>query len=108
MLSNDDLAQMTADLVKVRDDRDESLAFRRGDTTLAAQTVRIVRAGSAARDRVGAESSEQRVRVLVLGPVGLDVAVGDRFNDGEGTLYRVSFVRPNRTVDTVAEAEAVA
>ncbi|MFP4344247.1 MAG: hypothetical protein ACLFU8_06115 [Anaerolineales bacterium] len=108
MLSSDDLAQMTADLTKVRDDRDESLAFRRGDTTLDAQTVRIVRAGTAARDQVGAESSEQRARVLVLGPTDLDVAVGDRFNDGGGTLYRVTFVRPNRTVETVAEAEAVA
>lgn len=107
MIFADDLTQMAADLAKVRDDNDESIAFRRGDETLDAQTVRVVRAGTSGRDSVGAESSERRARMLVLGAADLDVTVGDRFNDGNGTLYRVTFVRPNRTIETVAEAEAV-
>jgi len=44
---------------------------------------------------------------VVVGGVGFNVRPGDRFNDANGVLYRVTFVRPNRLVMVVAEAEAV-
>jgi hypothetical protein len=43
----------------------------------------------------------------VAGGVDFDVQPGDRFTDGSGVLYRVTFVRPNRDAAMTAEAEAV-
>jgi hypothetical protein len=56
-------------------------------------------------DSQGAEQPEQAV--LVVGATDLDIQSGDRFNDEHGVLYQVAYVRPNRQVQTVAEAEAV-
>lgn len=106
MISADDLAQMQADFGEIREDNDVSLVFRRGETTLPAQTVRIARSGGRGAFRSGQASEETRGQVIVAGETGLDVQVGDRFSYS-GILYRVDFIRPNRTVDTVAEAEAV-
>lgn len=106
VLSSGDRSQMQSDLAGVRSDNEVSLAFRRGETTLTAQTVRIARSGGRGSSRSGDAAQETRGQVIVAGPTGLDVQVGDRFTHA-GNLYRVTFVRPNRTVDTVAEAEVV-
>lgn len=108
LLDDNDLAQMRADLVEVRGDREISIAIRRGDTTLTAQPVRIAGAGSAqGQEKDAAGSQEARGRVLVLGGIAFDIQPGDRFNDDNGVLYTVVFVRPNRAAAVVAEAEAV-
>lgn len=106
MISADDLAQMQSDFGDVRADNDVSLVIRRDGTTLPAQTVRIARSGGRGSFRSGQASEETRGQVIVAGEPSLDVQVGDRFTYS-GVLYRVTFVRPNRTVDTVAEAEVV-
>lgn len=105
MLTSDDLSQMRADLLSVRDDNDVSIVIRRGETTLAAQTVRGARTGSGG-PRSSPGGQEARGGVVVLGSTGLDIQSGDRFTIG-GVLYRVIFIRPNRTVATMAECEAV-
>ncbi|MCL4295680.1 MAG: hypothetical protein KJ077_08130 [Anaerolineae bacterium] len=108
LLNSDDLAQMRSDLAEVRGDRETSIVIRRGSTTLAAQPVRIAGAGSAqGREADGDASQEVRGRVVVLGGITLDIQPGDRFNDENGVLYVVSFVRPNRSAAVIAEAEAV-
>jgi hypothetical protein len=107
MLNADDLARMQADLTAVRQDRPAAVVIRRGQTTLAAQTVRIARQGGQANPRDSAGGKEVRGKVVVLGGVDFDVQPEDRFNDAGGTLYRVTYVRPNRLVAVVAEAEAV-
>lgn len=107
VLSSGDWAQMVGDLVEVRGDREEDVVIRRGDVELAAQAVRVARAGGGGRVLGSGTAEESRGRVVVLGSVSFDVQPGDRFNDGEGTLYRVVLVRPNRGVGVVAEAEVV-
>jgi hypothetical protein len=106
VISSDDLAQMQNDLADMRADNSVSLVFRRGETTLPAQTVRIARSGGRGSFRSGAASEEARGQVIVTGPTSLDVQVDDRFTYS-AVLYRVTFIRPTRTVDTVAEADAV-
>lgn len=106
LLNASDIAAMQADLLAVRDDNDVSIVIRRAATTLAAQSVRVARAGTAAQ-RTDAGSAEQWTqRVVVLGAVALDIATGDRFNVG-GRLYEVEFVRPNRVAATMAEARVI-
>jgi len=102
-----DLAEMQVDMLDIRSDRAESITVRRGATTLAAQIVRIARlgGGNARRDTGAMEVSTQAV--VVLGAVDLDIQKDDRFNDTAGNLYVVDFVRPNRTVATMAEARLV-
>lgn len=102
-----DWVRMAADLLTVRDDNAVTVSIRRGSSTLSAQTVRIARAGTIAQrsDSGGLEQSSGRV--VVMGDVALDIALGDRFNVGDG-LYEVDFVRPNRRAATVAEARLIA
>lgn len=106
MIGGDDLAQMRANLLEVRDDRTASIVFRRGETTLAAQSVRIARTGGVGQRSDSAGGQESRGQVVILGATSLDIQPGDRFTEG-GRLYRVILVRPNRSVMTAAEAELV-
>lgn len=107
LLNSDDLTQMRADLLEVRGDRQASIVIRRGETVLAAQKVRIARAGQGqGQERDGQASQESRGRVVVLGEIDFDVAVGDRFTEA-GILYVVSFIRPNRDAAVIVEADAV-
>lgn len=85
----------------------ETIAIRRGAATLAAQTVRIARQGGNATRADGGNTEQFSQRVVVMGTTGLDIAIGDRFNDGRGQLYEVDFVRPSRRVMTVAEARMI-
>jgi len=98
---------MAADWLEMRGDREEDVVIRRGEVELAAQAVRVARAGAGARVLDSGTAEESRGRVVVLGGVSFDVQPGDRFNDGKGTLYRVVLVRPNRGAGVVAEAEVV-
>lgn len=106
MLNSDDFTQMQNDLLAVRDDRAASLILRRSSTTLSAQSVRIARQGRRGMRSENLGGAESRVDVIVLGAVGLDVEVGDRFTDG-GILYEVMFIRPNRAAATMVECKAV-
>lgn len=84
----------------------EAITIRRGNSTLSSQNVRIARPQTPRNSSVEGGRS-MRQSVLLVGDTSLDVAVDDRFNDQNGTLYEVVFVRPNRQIDTVAECEAV-
>lgn len=107
LMSSTDWARMAADLQSVRDDNATSIAIRRGGVTLPVQTVRLARQGTTNRrsDAGAIEQSEQRV--VVLGDTAFDIAKGDRFNDANGELYEVDFVRPNRRAMVVAEARII-
>lgn len=106
MIGADDLAQMQADLLAVRGDNAESVILRRGSLTVAAQTMRIARMGGQGQNRESATAGEQRGRVVILGATTLDIQVDDRLTVDD-VLYRVTFVRPNRTAATMAEAEQI-
>lgn len=108
MLTAADKAQMRADVAEVVADDAILVMIRRGNGTLAAQMVRIVRVPRAAKPGSSQVVDEVRGSHLIVGAVGLDIAPGDRLNDGDGNLFRVVLVRPNRMVATEAEAELVA
>lgn len=107
LITDDDIAQMIDDFAAIREDREESIVIRRSDEPLAAQSVRIERLGGSGLEKDSAGAQEVRGRVIVLGSTTFDVQVGDRFNDSNGILYQVAFVRPNQIAGVMAEAEAV-
>lgn len=107
MLSSDDLAQMIADLAAVRGDREESITVRRGGSEVGSLAVRLARIGGQSQERSGDSSHQSEARVVVLAAADADLQTGDRFNDANGVLYEVVFVRPNRDAATVAEARMV-
>ena len=82
-----------------------SIAMRRDGSTLASQTVRLVMpgAGGEVDDRAASVSTG---RVLVQGSADLDIEVGDRFNH-DGALFEVTYIRPNRQHETLADAQVV-
>lgn len=105
MLKPSQVATIQNLMAKIRADRSVDITIRRGNDELPAQAVRIerVRAGRIVESDRG---SERRADVVVHGAMDLDIQAEDRFTDG-GVLYRVVFVRPNRSVATFAEAAAV-
>ena len=105
MLSANDWEMMRNLAAQVRSDRSFDVEFRRGDTTLEAQEVRIEAVARGFRLQSDA-AREARVAVVVFGAPDLDVAVDDRFTL-EDVLYRVVSILPNRDIDTQAEAVAV-
>src|SRR5688572_1659088 len=105
MLTADDFARMRADMAEIIGDNQASIVIRRGSETLAAQTVRVERAGRALGRRVQSGNSEEtRGNIIVGGAVGLDIQKDDRFTHN-GQAYRVTFVRPNTQMGVQAEAE---
>lgn len=106
MLGNDDWLQMQSDLTAIKNDHPISITIRRGDTTLAPQTVRIARTGPGSTSLGGNVTQEGRGKALALGGIDFDVQPGDRFNAGN-LLYQVVFVRPNRDAAVVAEIELI-
>lgn len=84
----------------------ETITIRRGGSSLSAQDVRLIYQPSA-REQQSGQTEQQTGRVLVVGDTTLDIQEGDRFNDSNGTLYEVKYIRPNQQAMTVAESEAV-
>lgn len=107
MLTSGDWATISGAFSEIVNDNPVEIVIRRGSTTLTAQTVRIARQGSVAGVKDSESGQTVRGRVVVLGSTSFDVQPGDRFNDANGTLYQVLFVRPNRRAAVIAEAEAV-
>ena len=107
MLTSQDRARMTADLQAIRDDRPVSIAIRRNNSTLAAQTVRIARGGNVQAGVTDTEGLQAAVgAVIVVGDATLNIQPGDRFTVA-GTLYEVSAIHPNRDHGTQAQARQV-
>jgi len=101
-----DWDELATDLATIRGDNEQDITIRRGEETLDAQAVRIARK-SAGRVVDSGDAQESRGRVVVMGGTDFDVEPGDRFNDGNGVLYRVVLVRPNQRAAVIAEAEVV-
>lgn len=108
MLSGADWAQMRTELIEVRGDNSQSITIRRGGSTLAAQTVRIAARGNSEAKRMDRGGIAQNERVVVVsGDIDFDVQIDDRFNDGNGDLYEVFFVSPNRRASVQAQARMI-
>ncbi len=102
-----ELAQIKADIQAVIDDNPQAIAFKRGATTLAAQTVRVERAGSSAQTPGNEAGESGRGKLVILGAVGLNVQKDDTFVDASGMYCKVTLVRINKQVCVQAEAEVM-
>ena len=105
MLTSADWARMAAGLAAVRGDNEVSITIRRGNTTLAAQKVRVARHGSSGRKDDGS-TREVRSRMTLLGETTMDIQPDDRF-DIAGQLYRVTSIRSNKRAGVMADIEAI-
>jgi len=106
ILGLDDRATIAAMLLAIRDDNPETITIRRGEGTLDPQVVRLAGRGSGRpRESLGAE--ETRGTITILGDTDLDIQVGDRFNDGNAQLYKVTFVEANTDEAVRARAEVI-
>lgn len=107
MLTDADRAYMTAGLLAIRDDRPVSIAIRRGNTTLAAQTVRIARGGNVQAGVTDTDGLQAAVgAVVVVGDATLNIQPNDKFTVN-GALYEVIAIHPNREHGTQAQARQV-
>lgn len=85
-----------------------SVAMRRGGAVLSAQSVGISVAGRQSPRRVDTDRIEHYEQAItVVGTIGLDIAIGDRFNDTNGQLYEVEFIDPDRSVHIEAMARLI-
>lgn len=104
VLTASDITAMRADIARVIDDNSTSLVFRRGGTSLSAQTVRIEsKSGPGGTILIDGALVQRRGVCVVIGDSSLDIQVEDRFTY-QGELYRISQVDPNRQICTQAEA----
>lgn len=108
LMTDRDWAAMTADLAAVRDDNAVSVTIRRGNSTLAPQTVRVAGAQGAGQSREQRSDGATQATgfVTILGAPNVDIRVDDRFSV-DGILYEVVYVHPNRRATTQARAKAV-
>lgn len=106
LMTDRDWAAMTADLAAVRNDNPVSIVIRRGNATLAPQSVRVAGAQGQAQERRSDGSSQSTGYVTILGAPGLNIQVDDRFTV-DGILYEVAYIHPNRRAKTQARAKAV-
>jgi len=108
LLTDADYTEMISDMVSIRGDNEIYISIRRGDDELPLQPVRIARQGtSSATTRNSPGAQEGREKIIVMGGIDFDVEPSDRFNDDNGILHEVVFVRPNRRIMVVAEAELI-
>lgn len=105
MLTASDWQYMRDMAAKIRSDRSFDIEFRRGETTLEAQEVRVEAIARGSRLQTDA-AREVDQAVVVFGAPDLDVQVEDRFTL-DGKLYRIVDIAINRDIDTQAAAVAV-
>lgn len=106
MLDAADFTQMQANLLEIIGDHSDSITIRRGETTIAAQSVRIERTGGTGNLKDSDFSEERQGSIVVVGGISLDIQIGDRFTVSN-QLFRVTFVRSNAQIGKQAEAELV-
>lgn len=97
---------MEDDLTTIRLENESSIALRRGSDTLSAQSMRVEIAGARAFRLQSDAARESRQAVFILAAKTADIALEDRFTL-DGNVYRVTFVQPNKTAATIAEAVLV-
>lgn len=107
-MDDEDLSVIAGDLAAMRGGRARTVTLRRDTgTPPPAQTVRVELRRVQPQAAAGPAGDEWRREAILTGPPTLDIQEEDRFTV-DGVLYRVTSVDPNRSVMTIATAEAVA
>jgi hypothetical protein len=87
---------------KIRARNEVSLAIRRGETTEAAQLMRIEYAGARGFRLQSDAARAANQAVFILGEPDMDIQNEDRLTY-DGRLIRVVFIQLNRLAATIAE-----
>ncbi len=105
MLNSDDLAAMLATATQVRGDAEVQIVLVRGDDAeeLPTQTVRLCYLYDRPIMRETPQGESATNPLLVKGDVDLDIQADDRFVYGD-VAYVINMVRPDRRIETTAEA----
>ena len=115
MLSDADLQAMRASAATIRADREvtirlwrESDAERGEDEQSLDQDVRLCFLGGRSITRASRTPQAEQITIplLVKGPVDLDIQKDDHFHF-DGTDYVIDLVRPDRSIETTAEARVL-
>jgi hypothetical protein len=101
-----DWTQARNDMQAIIADNPVSIALRRAESTVTAQTMRIEIAGTRGMRLQSDAARQSQQAAFVLGAYNMDIAIDDRLTYS-GILYKVVFVQPNRLACTIAEAVAV-
>jgi hypothetical protein len=101
-----DWTQARDDMRAIRADNEVSLALRRGETTLTAQSMRIEYAGTRGFRLQSDAARQAQQAVFILGEYDMNIAREDRLTHN-GQLLEVVFVQPNRLACTIAEAVVI-
>lgn len=94
------------DMRTIRKDNEVSLSFRRGETTVSAQLMRIEIAGPRAQRSMSDAARQANQAAFILGEPDMNVAIKDRLTYAD-VLLEVVFIQPNRRACTIAEAIVV-
>ncbi len=94
------------DMRAIRKDNEVSLTIRRGNTTVAAQLMRIEIAGARAVFLMSDAAKQAAQAAYILGEPNMNIAINDRLTYN-GMLLEVVFIQPNRLACTIAEAKVV-
>lgn len=87
---------------KIRARNEVELAIRRGETTLAAQPMRIEYTGARAFKLQSDAARAAQQAVFILGEPDMDIEKEDRLTY-DGNLIKVVFIQVNRLAATIAE-----
>jgi hypothetical protein len=109
MLSADDIAALKATATAIRETREVEVTFSREGDGIAPlpQRVRLCYLTNRPQRDRSPQAEQITVALLVKGAPDLDVQQGDRFVYNE-TFYVIDLVRPDRSIETVAEARVLA
>ncbi len=113
MLSDADLQAMRASAAAIRADREVTIRLCRDgedgeDEQALDQDVRLCFLGGRSITRASRTPQAEQITIplLVKGPVDMDIQKDDYFHF-DGTDYVVDMVRPDRSIETTAEAKAL-
>lgn len=98
-----DWIQAANDMRAIRAENEVSLAIRRADSSLSAQSMRIEYAGSRGWRLQSDAAREAQQAVFILGEPDMNIQPDDRLTF-DGHVLKVVFVQPNRLAATIAEA----
>jgi len=109
MLNADDLTAMRGTATAIRADRAVSITLWRDGQEVQLQDVRLAFLNNRPIVRQSPQAEQVTITLLVKGAVDMDIQAGDTFklDPGDAATYVIDLVRPDRSVETTAEARVL-
>lgn len=101
-----DDAELRSDLDEIRTEREISITVYRLGIPLSPQPVRVAKMTNNAVKEENDDATDSHMKIVILGTASTDIQAQDEFGY-ESELYRVTAVRPHRSIVVRAEAERI-